>query len=82
MKLTLNSAATNTTMAVCQVPQQSQENITPILTGVLGMLTLIMVSLRVIQRVVFSRVFWWDDALCVAALLCAAPLNCVMFPSK
>lgn len=82
MMLTPNPAATNTTMEVCQVPQQSQEHITPILAGVFGMLALIMVSLRVIQRVVFSRVFWWDDALCVAALLCAGPLNCVMFPSE
>ena len=76
------TAATNLTMSTCQVPQADQSRVAPILAGVLGMLALIMVSLRLIQRSFFSRLVGWDDGLIVAALICAAPLNCAMFPSK
>lgn len=69
-------------MSICDVPQASQALISPVLAGVLGMLALIMVSLRLIQRTVFNRLFGLDDGLIVAALICAAPLNCTMFPSK
>lgn len=75
-------AATNLTMSVCQVPEATQANITPILAGCLGMLALIMVMLRLVQRSAFDRLLGIDDALILAALICAAPLNCLMFPSK
>ncbi|KAJ5096960.1 hypothetical protein N7456_007681 [Penicillium angulare] len=67
-------------MSICQVPQASQALISPVLAGVLGMAALIMVSLRLIQRTVFNRLFGLDDGFIVAALVCAAPLNCAMFP--
>lgn len=69
-------------MSACQVPEASQARTSPILAGVLGMLALIMVTLRLIQRSVFNRQFGYDDGLILAALICAIPLNCVMFPSK
>lgn len=69
-------------MSICQVPEASQARITPILAGILGMLALIMVGLRVIHRSVFNHLFGMDDGLILAALLCAIPLNCLMFPSK
>lgn len=69
-------------MSICDIPQASQALISPVLAGVLGMLALIMVTLRLIQRTVFNRLFGLDDGLIVAALICAAPLNCTMFPSK
>ncbi|KAJ5658259.1 uncharacterized protein N7484_001908 [Penicillium longicatenatum] len=75
-------SATNLTMSICNVPQASQALISPVLAGVLGMLALIMVSLRLIQRTVFNRLFGLDDGLIVAALICAAPLNCTMFPMQ
>jgi hypothetical protein len=76
------TAATNLTMSACQVPEASQARTALILAGVLGMLALIMVALRLVQRTVFNRLFGFDDGLIVAALICAAPLNCLMFPSK
>lgn len=69
-------------MATCQVPEASQAHISPILAGVLGMLALICVSMRLISRSGFHGTLGADDYLAVAALICAAPLNCVMFPSK
>lgn len=69
-------------MTVCQVPGQSQARISPILAGVLGMLALILVMLRLVQRFLRNRAFGFDDGLVVAALICAAPLNCLIFPSK
>lgn len=75
-------AATNLTMSTCEVPQASQADVSPILAGILGMLALMIVIVRVIQRTVFRQNFGWDDGLIVGALVCAAPLNCLMFPSK
>lgn len=46
------------------------------------MLALILVALRLVQRFLRNRVFGFDDGLIVVALICAAPLNCLMFPSK
>jgi hypothetical protein len=69
-------------MTICEVPQASQALISPVLAGVLGMLALIMVSLRLAQRTAFKRLFGLDDAFIVAALVCAVPLNCTMFPSQ
>lgn len=69
-------------MSTCQVPETSQARIPPILAGVLGMVALIMVLLRLIQRSVFNRQLGYDDCLIAAAVVCAAPLNCLMFPSK
>ena len=69
-------------MTICEVPQASQALISPVLAGVLGMTALIMVSLRLVQRTAFNRLFGLDDAFIVAALVCAAPLNCTMFPSQ
>ena len=69
-------------MSTCQVPEASQARIPPILAGVLGMVALIMVMLRLIQRSVFNRQLGYDDSLIAAAVVCAAPLNCLMFPSK
>lgn len=69
-------------MSSCQVPETSQASIAPIIAGTLGMLALIMVILRIIQRTVYKRICGWDDGLIVAALICAFPLNCLMFPSE
>lgn len=69
-------------MSTCQVPETNQARISPIIAGVLGVIALIMVTLRLVQRSVFSQQFGYDDGLIVAALVCAAPLNCLMFPSK
>lgn len=69
-------------MSVCQVPQESQAEVAPVLAGVFGMLALIMVIVRIWQRTMFKQGFGWDDGLIVAALLCAGPLNCIAFPSK
>lgn len=69
-------------MSVCQVPQESQATVAPILAGIFGSLALAMVIVRVWQRITFKQIFGWDDGLIVAALLCAGPLNCMMFPSK
>lgn len=69
-------------MSICQVPETSQAGITPILAGILGMLAFIMVMLRLVRRCVFDPLFGIDDGLILAALICAAPLNCLMFPSK
>lgn len=77
-----STAATNLTMTACQVPQESQARTSSILAGVLGMLTLILVALRLVQRFLRNRLFGFDDGLIVAALICAAPLNCLMFPCK
>lgn len=77
-----STAATNLTMTTCQVPQESQGRISSILAGCLGMLALILVALRLVQRFLRNRVFGFDDGLIVVALICAAPLNCLMFPSK
>lgn len=74
--------ATNLTMSTCQVPQASQAEIAPILAATLGMLTLMMVILRVIQRTVINRNFGWDDGLIVVALCIIIPMNCMMFPSE
>lgn len=74
--------ATNLTVSVCQVPEASQARITPILAGILGMLSLIMVALRLIHLSVFNRLFGVDDGLILAAWICDAPLNCLMFPTK
>ncbi|KAF3391414.1 hypothetical protein F1880_007957, partial [Penicillium rolfsii] len=72
--------ATNLTMSMCQVPESSQARISPVLAGVLGMVVLIMVVLRLIQRSVFNRQLGYDDGLIAVAVICAAPLNCLMFP--
>jgi len=77
-----STAATNLTMSTCQVPEASQTRTAPILAGVLGMLALIMIALRLVQRTMFDRLLGFDDGLIVAALICAAPLNCLMFPSR
>ncbi|KAJ5628174.1 hypothetical protein N7490_010402 [Penicillium lividum] len=69
-------------MSVCDVPQASQALISPVLAGVLGMLALMLVALRLIQRTVFNRLLGLDDGLIVAALVCALPLNCTMFPMQ
>lgn len=78
----ISAAATNLTMTTCEVPQDSQAGLSSILAGVLGMLALIMVSLRFIQRAVFSRQVGVDDGLILAALICAVPLNVLMFPCR
>ncbi|KAJ5161210.1 hypothetical protein N7492_006602 [Penicillium capsulatum] len=69
-------------MSTCQVPQANQSRVAPILAGVLGMLVLIMVSLRLIQRAGFNKLVGVDDGLIVMAFICAAPLNCLMFPMQ
>jgi hypothetical protein len=76
------AAATNLTMSTCQVPQDSRSEVAPIIAGTLGMVVLILCILRLLQRTVFRQIFGWDDGLIVAALLCAFPLNCLMFPCK
>lgn len=68
-------------MSTCQVPEVSQATISPILAGVLGMVAFVMVMLRLIQRSVFNGQLGYDDGLIAAAVVCAAPLNCLMFPS-
>lgn len=78
----MDAAAMNLTMSTCQVPQDSQANIAPIVAGTLGMIALILGILRLIQRIVITRSFGWDDGFIVAALLSAIPFNCLMFPCK
>lgn len=67
-------------MSTGQVPEASQARTSTILAGILGMLALTMVTLRLIQRSIFNRQFGYDDGLNLAALVCATPLNRVMFP--
>ncbi|RMJ27245.1 hypothetical protein PHISP_01897 [Aspergillus sp. HF37] len=62
----LGLTATNLTMSTCHVPQDSRSEVAPIIAGTLGMMVLI--------------IFGWDDGMILAALLCAFPLNCLMFP--
>lgn len=44
------------------------------------MSALIMVSLRVVQRVWIKKSFGWDDGLILMGLACAVPLNVLAFP--
>lgn len=67
-------------MQVCQVPQKSQAVVAPVLAGVFGAWALGMVIVRIWQRSMFKPGFGWDDGLIIAALLCAGPLNIMMFP--
>lgn len=76
------TAATNLTMTTCQVPQLSRGRIPPIVAGILGMLALLMVTVRLGQRSFFKKSLGWDDWLIVAAMACAIPMNCMMFASK
>lgn len=69
-------------MSTCQVPEANQALVSPVLAGVLGLFALIMVLVRLVGRSVFNRVLGSDDYLIAAALICAGPLNCLMFPSK
>ncbi|RDW60501.1 uncharacterized protein DSM5745_10959 [Aspergillus mulundensis] len=73
-------ASTNATRAACGIPEESNAGLTPALAGSLGMLAVIMVGLRVIQRTVTRKVFGWDDVLIIFALVCAIPLNAMAFP--
>ncbi|KAJ5781994.1 uncharacterized protein N7518_010477 [Penicillium psychrosexuale] len=75
-------SATNITMTACRIPQDSQAGISSILAGVFGMLALIMVVLRITQRSVFNGLVGLDDFVIAAAMVCAAPLNCLMFPMQ
>ena len=69
-------------MTTCQVPQADQSRVAPIVAGTLGMTALILCALRVLQRAMFKQSFGLDDALIITSLVCAAPLNCLMFPCK
>ncbi|PLB38047.1 uncharacterized protein BDW47DRAFT_105736, partial [Aspergillus candidus] len=44
------------------------------------MSALIMVSLRVVQRVWIKKSFGWDDGLILMGFACAVPLNVLAFP--
>ncbi|KAK1142066.1 hypothetical protein N8T08_008148 [Aspergillus melleus] len=45
-------------------------------------MALIMVVLRLVQRLCIKKSFGWDDGLILMALACAAPLNCLAFPMQ
>ncbi|PLB50889.1 hypothetical protein P170DRAFT_493031 [Aspergillus steynii IBT 23096] len=64
-----NLASTNATRAACGVPEESQADLTPGLAGGLGMMALIMVVLRLLQRTCIKKSFGWDDGLILMALV-------------
>ncbi|KAE8349543.1 hypothetical protein BDV28DRAFT_160402 [Aspergillus coremiiformis] len=75
-----NLFSTNLTRSACGIPEDNHANLTPALAGVLGMLALIMVILRLVQRVFLKKSFGWDDGMILMALICAVALNCMAFP--
>lgn len=79
MRLTA-AASTNMTRSACGVPEDDESDLTPALAGALGMLALIMVGLRVVQRVWIKKSFGWDDGLILMGFACAIPLNVLAFP--
>ena len=62
-------ASTNATRAACGVPEESESDLTPGLAGGLGMMALIMVVLRLLQRLCIKKSFGWDDGLILMALV-------------
>ncbi|KAI9375048.1 hypothetical protein BJX61DRAFT_540196 [Aspergillus egyptiacus] len=73
-------ASTNATRAACRVPEANEADVTPALAGSLGMLAIVMVCLRILQRTVAKKVFGWDDVFIMIALACSIPLNAMAFP--
>ncbi|KAL4926237.1 uncharacterized protein BDV17DRAFT_293662 [Aspergillus undulatus] len=55
--------------AACGIPEESNTDLTPARARPIGMLAVIFVCLRVIQRTVTRKVFGWDDVLIIFALL-------------
>ncbi|PWY89158.1 hypothetical protein BO70DRAFT_350390 [Aspergillus heteromorphus CBS 117.55] len=74
--------STNTTRSACGIPEANQKDLTPALAGALGMLAVLMVALRMGQRIFMKKSFGWDDGLILMALACALPLNIMAFPMQ
>ncbi|PYH88103.1 hypothetical protein BO71DRAFT_469331, partial [Aspergillus ellipticus CBS 707.79] len=74
--------STNATRAACDIPEASRADLTPALAGALGMLAIVMVALRMSQRIFMKKSFGWDDGLILMALACAIPLNVMAFPMQ
>lgn len=77
---TLFAASTNATVALCDIPQNDASATIVGIPASFGSLALLMVILRVVDRIWSKKVgLGWDDYSVVTAMLLALPLNFLCF---